>query len=510
MDILNSTIAFNGASAIGGGIWTTGPAPSITNTIVANNTATAGPDVSGTVISLGHNLIGDGAGSTGFGATGDQVGVDPLLGPLADHGGPTWTCVLLADSPAIDGAETSSAPAVDQRGIARPYGAAADIGAYERTGDDDPVVLVLDAGGPYYVPPGGTVVLSGSAEPPEGAVSFAWDFQDEDVLFDDATGPTPVFSAAGIPDGTEVTVTLQVTATDGQTHTDTATVYVDSSVVVLTGTEGDDVIDVDPGTAAAGTNHVVEINGVVHIFAPAITTALLIDGLGGTDTIVIHGTDQDETVTLVPGMVQMAGETYHVTATNAETVTVNAGTGDDDRADMTGSAGSNRLYSYPDYTLLADSAHSYYFRAEGFDTVTADSAASWSDYAFMYDSGGTDVLNASLASVVLNRADGSTEMTAIGFERTYVYSTSGGVDEATLSGAESAGNQLYGYAGYSLLTNSTRSFYFYAHGFQTVTGTSPGGGISYAYLYDGPDFDLLTASPASATMNRNSGDTNRY
>jgi hypothetical protein len=52
---------------------------------------------------------------------------DPLLGPLADHGGPTKTMALGAGSPAIDAA--SGCPATDQRG--EPRGATCDSGAYE-------------------------------------------------------------------------------------------------------------------------------------------------------------------------------------------------------------------------------------------------------------------------------------------------------------------------------------------------------------------------------------------
>ena len=49
--------------------------------------------VNGAVSSLGFNLIGDDTNSTGFGAQ-DLLGtvgapLDPLLGPLADNGGPT-------------------------------------------------------------------------------------------------------------------------------------------------------------------------------------------------------------------------------------------------------------------------------------------------------------------------------------------------------------------------------------------------------------------------------------
>ncbi len=127
--ILNSTITGNSASR-GGGLEVSSSAVSAENAIIAGNTATSGPDVYGAVTSLGHNLVGNTAGSSGFGATGDLLGADPLLGPLANNGGPTWTHALLTGSPAIDAANTAAAPATDQRGIAR-YNSVADIGAFE-------------------------------------------------------------------------------------------------------------------------------------------------------------------------------------------------------------------------------------------------------------------------------------------------------------------------------------------------------------------------------------------
>jgi hypothetical protein len=60
---------------------------------------------------------------------GTLVVADPLLGALADAGGPTPTLVPAADSPALDAAATGEA--TDQRGIARPQGAAFDLGAVE-------------------------------------------------------------------------------------------------------------------------------------------------------------------------------------------------------------------------------------------------------------------------------------------------------------------------------------------------------------------------------------------
>ncbi len=82
------------------------------------------------VVSLGHNLIGSGNATVSFNQSGDQTGVtDAKLGPLAGNGGATQTIALLAGSPAIDAGQTTLA--TDQRGVARPQGGAADIGAYE-------------------------------------------------------------------------------------------------------------------------------------------------------------------------------------------------------------------------------------------------------------------------------------------------------------------------------------------------------------------------------------------
>ena len=55
---------------------------------------------------------------------------DPLLGPLADNGGPTLTHALPFNSPAID-VINEPCLATDQRGVTRPDGDACDLGAYE-------------------------------------------------------------------------------------------------------------------------------------------------------------------------------------------------------------------------------------------------------------------------------------------------------------------------------------------------------------------------------------------
>ncbi len=132
--ILNSTITNNGrVSSPGnvGGLRTNGSTVNLKNTIIARNLSSViAEDVSGAVVSQGNNLIGDTTGGTGFIAS-DLLNVNPQLGGFANNGGAAYTHSLLSTSPAINAGNNTGAPATDQRGVARPQGAAADIGAYE-------------------------------------------------------------------------------------------------------------------------------------------------------------------------------------------------------------------------------------------------------------------------------------------------------------------------------------------------------------------------------------------
>ncbi len=149
--LLFSTMTQNQA-ANGGGVYqddvpyssTSRPGSSkVRNTIIASNLHSESginPDISGTFISNGYNLIGDSTGSTGFDATGDIVGtlrnpIDPRLAPLDFYGGSTQNFALLPDSPAIDAADPtvlSTDPTTDQRGFPRRAAdGRTDIGAYQ-------------------------------------------------------------------------------------------------------------------------------------------------------------------------------------------------------------------------------------------------------------------------------------------------------------------------------------------------------------------------------------------
>jgi hypothetical protein len=129
--IRNSTIAGDSAEE-GGGI-TNGGTLTAFDTIMAGNSASLGPDVLGTLISQGHNLIGNTSGGSGFAAS-DLLSLNPLLAPLGNHGGPTQTMALLPGSPAIDAGDNTNAPATDQRGFNRIVNGTIDIGAFESSG----------------------------------------------------------------------------------------------------------------------------------------------------------------------------------------------------------------------------------------------------------------------------------------------------------------------------------------------------------------------------------------
>ncbi len=130
--LTNSTVSGNISThpyGLPGGIY--GEFVRLDNTIVVNNgVINCSGGISGGIISLGHNLADD--DTCEFTDPSDLVVADAMLGPLQDNGGPSETHALLPGSPAIDaGSLDCPPPATDQRGVARPQGAACDIGAVE-------------------------------------------------------------------------------------------------------------------------------------------------------------------------------------------------------------------------------------------------------------------------------------------------------------------------------------------------------------------------------------------
>jgi hypothetical protein len=147
--LTNSTLSGNRATpGAGGGFDSFGSTGILTNVTVAGNSSVGSGNNDGIStdgnMTLHGTLVADGCSgpitsaddnldiglSCKFTGPHDLKGTNPQIGPLANNGGPTFTHALAQGSPAVD-AGGASCPPTDQRGIARPQGAACDIGAFE-------------------------------------------------------------------------------------------------------------------------------------------------------------------------------------------------------------------------------------------------------------------------------------------------------------------------------------------------------------------------------------------
>ena len=185
--VKNSTISTNtqagAGSDLGGGIVQfsgAGRSCTLTNTIVAGNTDADGdPDLAGTFISGGNNLIGVANGAVAGitnGVSGDQLGtsatpLNPQLGALANNGGPTLTMLPGGNSPALGAGSTTGflSTDTDQRGTGflRLANGVIDIGAVQLQG----VALAATAGTPQSANANATFVTTLAATATESCAS---------------------------------------------------------------------------------------------------------------------------------------------------------------------------------------------------------------------------------------------------------------------------------------------------------------------------------------------------
>lgn len=315
LTLRNVTIASNIADSDangagdGGGLYVQdmgvdGTNPSVGNTIFGGNSDTGGemPDCGGDgsdhFDSAGHNLIQNLTGCILGGTTaGNITGFNPLLGALANNGGPTQTRALLTGSPAIDAGDNAlcaAAPVsnVDQRGITRPQDAACDIGAYEMV---TPLLVTSRSLLATYTAPG----------PSSFTVTFNKPVSDlgENSDPDDVTNPSNYLVVERGPNGITNTVScadgvapddvlVLVTSVTYNPATTTATVFFASPLpagnytVFVCGTTS--IVDLSSTPLAGngvnpGTDNV--FNFVVNpVVVPPTATAIPIPGGGGTGT----------------------------------------------------------------------------------------------------------------------------------------------------------------------------------------------------------------------------------
>ncbi len=126
---------------------------------------------------------------------------DPLLGALADNGGPTLTLALQSGSPAINAGTTSGCPSTDQRGLPRPQGSSCDIGAVE-------VVLQLTASPSLVAIDDGDFSLTVYGSDFTAGSQIVWSGTPLATTFIDSTTLRATVTAADIGPAGQATVTV--------------------------------------------------------------------------------------------------------------------------------------------------------------------------------------------------------------------------------------------------------------------------------------------------------------
>jgi parallel beta-helix repeat protein len=221
--IVNCTFAGN-SSEYGGAIYSFFYLQSLSNCILWHNEAAHGPSVYGLELGIAYCDVEGGWTGTGNIDADPVFFRDPSPGTDAKWGTPDddfGDLRLQSVSYAVDAGDNSRVTAgttTDISGTNRFQDIAAtpdtgagtapivDMGSYEATLD-----FSMTAGGPYAAIADSQYQLKARAvSDVVGGIVYEWDF-DQDGQFDDATGPTPLFSTVGLAPWTMHDISLRVT-----------------------------------------------------------------------------------------------------------------------------------------------------------------------------------------------------------------------------------------------------------------------------------------------------------
>src|SRR5580704_6729782 len=328
--ITNCTIDGNFSTGAGGGIDnSSSPAGIVTaeKTIISGNSGNTGPDFNGTISSLATNLVQNTSNASGFVAS-DITGVSPMLGPLANNGGPTLTQALPPCSPAIPAGDSvlpnDTILRKDQRGLPRRSGRV-DMGAYQYQGTALTISpSTLDAGmrGTPYSQSLYVVVTAVPGDPPPdtGGATFAvlsGSLPDGLTLSENTISGTPI--ATG-----NFTFTILATDPAGDSGCQSYTLTIASGSITwlvtntndsgtgslrqaVANTQSGDAVNFDPsldGQTITLTSGTIYINDSICITGP------------GPSELTVSG-NQNQTIFSIPGGVSATISGLSLTAGKA-------------------------------------------------------------------------------------------------------------------------------------------------------------------------------------------------
>ena len=466
--ITNNVAGSNGNGSVrGGGLFDRTTNTLLTDSIVAGNYRLDGEtvisnDITGILApDSHHNLTGYDFG-TGLvdGVNDNIVGVDPLLGPLADNGGSTPTHALLLDSPAINAGTPSLQINYDQRGIERDI--FQDIGAFEFT--QGARITYDDYGN-------GLITISGT----EG----------DDEIFLKTEGLATVTingRRLSFPEQVQSTVRFNI---DGDTGIDQVHIH---------GSSGYDEFFSQDGDCELTSEKVGRIR---------VTNAESVDvySNGGNDTATLYGTDGDDTYNGTANDARMFdGSGLRVVVhgfSEVEGIVIGFGF---DTALFYDSPGDDTFISDPNnYSAskrsVSFSGPGFYHKTQGFDQSIAYAMYGGIDTAQFMDSKYNDLF---VASPDRARMEGvGFHSSAYGFEKNLGFALNGGVDAAYLH--DGAGDDmLVAHPQYVRMTGD--GYYNAAQNFETVTGFALNGGTDQAFLHDSTGDDNFLVTPLQITL----------
>ena len=281
--VTNCTISGNSAIT-GGGIFNDSGTLNIANTIIANSLAPgqitptdyAG---SGTIGTNTNNLVEDGSitnpSSTPTGS--GNISGDPVLSPLANNGGPTFTMALGATSPAIaagNATVSNAAPifGLDQRYYTRSS-TPPSIGAFEFNGSIPPAPTVTQNLSNLAIN-ATTLIITGTG--------FSTIAANNTVSL-----TLGAFGTVTSATATQLTVTFNTAPTPGELKAVVTTNSISSGdeVEVATIVEVPTITSISPGAGPIAGGTTITINGL----ALSNVTAVTIGGIAASSFTVVSG-----------------------------------------------------------------------------------------------------------------------------------------------------------------------------------------------------------------------------
>ena len=228
---------------------------------------------------------------------------------------------------------------------------------------------------------------------------------------------------------------------------ETATVSQDGQVLSIIGSDNDDAIEIVLGDAV----HRVTVNGDSTDYSVDDINEIIVRADGGTDSVSIEGTDQNESLELDAGVLELRSGTYTVQVSLAETISV----GD----------------------------------SPGFDRAT------------IYDTDGDDSLELRANEAKFTDQENN-ELTVTGFDRVMSFANNGGDDSVAFHGT-SADDTFIGKSAFSFMVGE--DFWNYARGYGRVDVFQDSLGNDTAWLFGTEGDDVLQADAEDATLTLSDG-----